>query len=61
MRGVVTIEVLNRPFMSATVKDPRGNYLTLPVKDAAFMEKLYIGQVFILTYAEATAVKLTKL
>lgn len=61
MKGVVTIEALNRPFMLATVKGPRGNYLTLPMKDAAFMETLHIGQVLILTYAEATAISLTKL
>ncbi len=61
VRGIVTIEALNRPFMLATVKGPRGNYLTLPMKDAAFMETLNIGQVLILTYAEATAISLTKL
>ena len=61
VKGIVTIEALNRPFMLATVKGPRGNYLTLPMKDAAFMETLHIGQVLILTYAEATAISLTKL
>lgn len=61
VKAVVTIEALNRPFMLGTVKGPRGNYLTLPMKDAAFMETLHIGQVLILTYAEATAVSLTKL
>ena len=61
VRGIVSIEALNRPFMLATVKGPRGNYLTLPMKDAAFMETLHIGQVLILTYAEATAISLTKL
>lgn len=61
VKGIVTIEALNRPFMLATLKGPQGNYLTLPMKDAAFMETLHIGQVLILTYAEATAVSLTKL
>jgi len=61
VKAVVTIEALNRPFMLGTVKGPRGNYLTLPLKDPVFMEKLHIGQVLILTYAEATAVSLTKL
>lgn len=61
IKAVVTIEALSRPFMRATIKGPLGNYLTLPMKDAAFMEELHIGQVFVLTYAEATAVSLTKL
>lgn len=61
VKAVVTIEALNRPFMLGTVKGPGGNYLTLPLKDPVFMEKLHIGQVLILTYAEATAVSLTKL
>jgi hypothetical protein len=60
MRGVVTIEALNRPYMIATVKGPRGNYVTIPMEDAKFMTKLHIGQVVILTYAEAVAVSLEK-
>jgi hypothetical protein len=47
--------------MLATVKGPGGNYLTLPVEDAVLLEKLHIGQVLILTYAELKLVALTKL
>lgn len=61
VKAVVTIEVLNRPYMTATIKGPRGNYLTLPVEDESLMVKLNIGQVFILTYAEAVAISLTKI
>ena len=46
--------------MFAVVEGPNGNYLTIPMKDAAFMEKLNIGQVVIMTYAEAVAVSLSK-
>lgn len=60
VKAIVTIEILNRPQMMATVEGPNGNYLTIPMTDAAFMEKLHIGQVVILTYAEAIAVSLTK-
>lgn len=60
VKAVVTIEILNRPQMLATVLGPNGNYLTIPMKDAAFMEQLRIGQVVIMTYAEAVAVSLTK-
>lgn len=61
IKGVVTIEALNRPFMLATVKGPHGNYLTLPVEDAALLEKLHIGQVLVLTYAEARVAALKKM
>jgi hypothetical protein len=61
VKGVVTVEALNRPFMLATVKGPQGNYLTLPVEDAALLEKLHIGQKLVLTYAEVSIVALTKL
>jgi hypothetical protein len=61
VKGVVTIEALNRPFMLATVKGPKGNYLTLPVEDATLLEKLHIGQVFVLTYSELRVAALIKL
>jgi len=61
VKGVVTIEMLNRPYMLATVKGPRGNYLTLPMEDLALMEQLHIGQTLVLTYAEAAVVSLNKL
>ncbi len=61
VKGVVTIEVLNRPSMLATVKGPNGNYLTLPVEDPAMLEKLHIGQVLVLTYAELKVAALSKM
>lgn len=61
VKGVVTIEALNRPFMLATVKGPKGNYLTLPVEDVTLLEKLHIGQVLVLTYAEFKVAALTKI
>jgi hypothetical protein len=60
VKGIVTIEVLNRPFMLATVKGPKGNYLTLPMEDSVLIEKLHIGQTLVLTYAETDVVSLTK-
>jgi hypothetical protein len=61
VKGVVTIEALNRPFMLATVKGPKGNYLTLPVEDVTLLEKLHIGQVLVLTYAEFKVAALIKI
>jgi len=60
VKAIVTIEVLNRPYMLATVQGPRGNYLTIQMEDKALIEQLHIGQVVILTYAEAVAVSLEK-
>ncbi|MDM9632166.1 hypothetical protein [Robiginitalea aurantiaca] len=60
VKAVVTVEILNRPNMLATVKGPRGNYLTVEMEDEALMRKLNIGQQVILTYAEAMAISLNK-
>jgi len=61
VKGVVTIEVLNRPFMLAVVKGTNGNFLTIPLEDAALLEKLHIGQVLIFTYAELKVSSLSKM
>lgn len=60
VKAVVTIEVLNRPSMLATVSGPNGNYVTIPMEDAELMTELRIGQVLILTYGEAMAISLEK-
>jgi len=60
VKAVVTIEVLNRPYMLATIKGPRGNFMTIEMEDKELIEKLHIGEVVILTYAEAIAVSLQK-
>jgi len=60
VKAVVSIEVLNRPYMQVTVRGPRGNYTTLPIEDKNLIEQLNVGEVVILTYAEAVAVALEK-
>jgi len=60
-KAVVTIEVINRPNMVVTVKGPNGNYVSIPVEDENLITELKIGEVLILTYAEAMAVSLEKL
>ena len=60
VKAVVTIEDLNRPNMFVTVSDADGDYTIIPVEDAEFLTHLRIGQVVILTYAEAMAVSLEK-
>lgn len=61
VKAVVTIEVLDRVHMLATVMGPGGNFLTIQMEDKDLITKLHIGQVVILTYAEAIAVSLEKL
>ena len=60
VKAVVTIEVLNRPYMLATIRGPGGNYMTIQMEDTELITELNIGQVVILTYAEAIAVSLNK-
>ncbi len=60
VQAVVTIEIIDRPDMLVTVKGPGGNYVSIPVEDATLLEKLKIGEVVILTYAEALALSLEK-
>lgn len=61
VKAVVTIEMLNRPYMLATIKGPMGNYMTLQMEDEELITQLHIGQVLIFTYAEAVAIRLDKI
>jgi len=59
-KAVVTIEIINRPDMLVTVKGPGGNFVAVPVEDAELLKELHIGEVVVLTYAEAVALSLEK-
>jgi hypothetical protein len=61
VKAVITIEMINRPAMEVTIKGPRGKYLTMPVADKALIEQLKVGEVGVLTYAEALALSLEKI
>ena len=60
VRAVVTVEVINKDGKLVTIKGPKGKYLTLPVEDTALLEDLEVGEVVILTYAEAVALSIQK-
>lgn len=60
VKAVVTIEALNRPYMIATVSGPNGNYMSIPMEDEKLITELHIGEVLILTYAEAMVIALEK-
>ena len=60
VQAVVSIEIINRPFSTVTIKGPRGNYVTIPVEDAELLTEVKVGQKIIMTYAESIAVSLVK-
>jgi len=57
---VTTIEGLDRPTETITVKGPRGNYLTARVADPSRLTQMRIGENIVITYTEALAVSLEK-
>jgi hypothetical protein len=61
VQAVVTIQVIDFPNMEVTVSGPRGNYVTFPSVDPNLIQKLHVGEVAVVTYAEALALSLTKL
>lgn len=60
IRAVVTIEGLDRPTQSITVKGPRGKYFTARVADPSRLEQARIGETIVLTFTEAAAISLKK-
>ena len=61
VKAVVTVEVINRPFMDVVVQGPQGNFMTIPVDDPSLIEMLNVGKVVILTYGEAMALYIEKI
>ena len=57
---VTTIEGLDRPTETITVKGPRGNYLTARVADPSRLTQMRIGEHIVVTYTEALAISLEK-
>jgi hypothetical protein len=57
---VTTIEGLDRPTQTVTVKGPRGNFLTARVADPSRLTQVRIGENVIITYTEALAISLEK-
>ena len=60
VKAVVTIQVINLPFMYVNVQGPNGNFISIHMEDNELIQKLHVGQVVIMTYAEAVAISLTK-
>lgn len=60
IRVVATVEGLDRPTQTVTLKGPRGNYLTVRVKDPSVLEKPHLGDKVVVTCAQAMAVSVDK-
>lgn len=60
IRALCTVEGLDRPAKSVTVKGPRGNFFTARVKTADIVENLRIGQTIVLTCTEGLITKIEK-
>ena len=60
LKVVATIEGLDRPSQTVTLKGPRGRYLTVRVADPARLTQARIGDHVVITYTEALAVSLEK-
>ena len=60
LKVVTTIEALNRPEQTVTVKGPLGHYLTAHVADPERLTKVHIGETVVIVYTEALAVSLDK-
>ena len=61
IRAVVSIELIDMENSLVTIKGPRGNYLTLPVEDEEVLKQVKVGELVVVTYAEAVALSLEKL
>ncbi len=57
---VATVEGLDRPTRSVTLKGPRGKYITVRARDLEILHKLRLGDTILVTYAEALAISLEK-
>jgi Cu/Ag efflux protein CusF len=60
IKAVTTVEGIDMPTQTVTLKGPRGNYATVQAQDPENLKKLRIGETVVVTYTEALAVKLKK-
>jgi len=60
VKAVTTIEGLDRPTRTITVKGPLGRYVTARVADPSLLTQTRIGETIVVTYTEALAISLEK-
>lgn len=60
VEAVVTVEGLDRQTQTVTIKGPKGNYLAVKVKDPSTLDKLRLGDVALVVYSEAFALRIER-
>ena len=60
VKAVVKVVSINKEGRKVAIQGPRGNSMILPVEDDAVLNNLKIGELVIMTYAEAVALSLNK-
>jgi hypothetical protein len=60
IKAVTTVEGIDMPTQTVTLKGPRGNYATVQAQNPDNLKKLHIGDTVVVTYTEALAVSLKK-
>lgn len=60
IKAVTTVEGIDMPTQTVTLKGPRGNYATVQTQNPDNLKKLRIGDTIVVTYTEALAVSLKK-
>ena len=60
IKVVTTVEGLDLPTQSLTLKGPLGNYATIRARDVEKLKQLRLGDTIMVTYTEALAISLEK-
>jgi Cu/Ag efflux protein CusF len=60
IKAVTTVEGIDLPTQTVTLKGPRGNYITVRAQDPENLKKFRVGDTIVATYTEALAVSLEK-
>jgi hypothetical protein len=60
VKAVVKVVSINKEGRKVAIQGPRGNSMILPVEDDAVLNNLKVGELVIMTYAEAVALSLSK-
>jgi len=61
IKAVTTVEGLDLPTQTVTLKGPRGNYVTVRADNAENLKRLSLEDTIVVTYTEALAIALEKL
>ena len=61
IKAVTTVEGLDLPTQTVTLKGPRGNYVTVRAEHPENLKKLSLEDTVVVTYTEALAISLEKL